>query len=407
MITEFKIEGFKSFGTPEQTLHLGRLNFLVGANASGKTNVIKALQFLQNAVLQNADFAVNELNGAAEVRNKILRERDQPKPVKIGVQMDLAPAPIRFSAGNGHEFRFLSFNYEVKLDLRKPSGLAEVVAESLTSNLLDQKEQQLQYRLTRNKSEVEIADPTLAKEQRVQKIQVPGQEATRLALGVGFFSPPCVTLRHIISNWRFYNINPEVARKPAKEIAEVDLGSAGENLAVILHKIEQQNGKGALNSIVAGLRSAVSGFQDLKTKQLPIEGNWAFQFLEEKIQDAINPDSVSDGTIRLLTLLIIANWGSQNAPLICIEEPENGIHPHLSEYLVQIFREAAQQRQFLVTTHNPAFLDHLNPDEVVLCDKTDGFTKIKRASDVPEIKSFQKHFRLGELWVQGTLGGIP
>ncbi len=37
----------------------------------------------------------------------------------------------------------------------------------------------------------------------------------------------------------------------------------------------------------------------------------------------------------------------------------------------------------------------------------DGITKVRQASDVKEVDSFRKHFRLGELWEQGTLGGIP
>ena len=59
-ITELRIEGFKSFGSPMQRLALGSLTFIVGANASGKTNMLSALQFLKMAVLQNVEYACNE-----------------------------------------------------------------------------------------------------------------------------------------------------------------------------------------------------------------------------------------------------------------------------------------------------------------------------------------------------------
>ena len=75
MITELKIEGFKSFGSPEETIELGPLNFVVGANASGKTNLLSALRFLQNAVIHDVSYAVSEMGGNAEVRNKRLRQR--------------------------------------------------------------------------------------------------------------------------------------------------------------------------------------------------------------------------------------------------------------------------------------------------------------------------------------------
>ena len=97
---------------------------------------------------------------------------------------------------------------------------------------------------------------------------------------------------------------------------------------------------------------------------------------------------------------------ARRSSLIAIEEPENGIHPHLSEHVIDILRQAPSQTQFLAATHNPDFLDSLEPDEVILCDKEEGFTRVKRASDVKEIEQFRKHFRLGELWVQGRLGGV-
>jgi predicted ATPase len=194
---------------------------------------------------------------------------------------------------------------------------------------------------------------------------------------------------------------------PFRETSDVNLGPAGENLAVVLHKLEKSNGSNALDSVVSGLKGAIPGFLDIKTTQLPVEGKWAFQIIEEKIKGAINPDSVSDGTIRLLALLVIASWSVNNSSLIVIEEPETGLHPHLSEQVIEILRTASERCQVIVTTHNPTFLDYLEPEEVILCDKKDGFTYVRRASDITDIKAFQKHFRLGELWEQGVLGGVP
>ncbi|MDL1879170.1 hypothetical protein FBQ85_28985, partial [Cytophagia bacterium CHB2] len=198
MITELRIEGFKSFGTPEQVLPLGHLNFIVGANASGKTNLISALRFLQNAVSQNAEFAVNDLGGIAEVRNKIMREREQAKPVKLGLKMSFLDDVIRFKSGKDNELRFQSFSYTLTLDLRNPSGLPEVVSENLIAEIQDEKGEKHKYQLKRDESLVQILDPTDTQGTLPHKIKVPKEESTRLALGVGFFSPPCVILRHII-----------------------------------------------------------------------------------------------------------------------------------------------------------------------------------------------------------------
>ena len=160
-------------------------------------------------------------------------------------------------------------------------------------------------------------------------------------------------------------------------------------------------------SISRELRAIVPGLREIRTTKLPIEDTLAFQIVEDKLKAAINPASVSDGTVRLLALLVVTTRSVQDSPLITIEEPENGVHPHLAEYLVEILRSASERSQIIVTTHCPALLDHLEPQEVILCEKKDGFTKLQRASNVVDIDQFREHLTLGELWSQGAVGAVP
>lgn len=405
MITELKIEGFKSFGTPPQKLQLGSLNFVVGANASGKSNLTSILKFVQLAVREDIGHAVREFGGMAEVRNKKLRERKVPKPTIIDFRMDLGKKINMTNGGKKVGLHVGNCHYVLTLDLRGDEPV--ILAEQLTVEMGDEKKSNSTYQLTRRGNLVTINDPTLNPTDNQKKYYVPEEEIMRLALGVGFFSLPSVLFRQAILNWRFFNISPDGARQPFKETPDVDLGPSGENLSVVLHKIEQLKGRGSLDSILSGLKGAVPGFKSIKSVQLPYEGKWAFQILEEGIPGTINPSSASDGTIRLLALMVIAGWTSHKASLIVIEEPENGLHPHLSEHIVALLKEASKEQQFIVTTHNPSFLDFLNPEEVILCDKKDGFSQVRKASDIGQIEKFRKQFRLGELWIQGTLGGIP
>ena len=85
MITQLQIEGFKSFGSPAEKIELGPLNFIVGANASGKTNLLHALRFLQNAVNHDVSYAVRKLGGNAEVSNKRLH---QHLPVRLAIKVE-------------------------------------------------------------------------------------------------------------------------------------------------------------------------------------------------------------------------------------------------------------------------------------------------------------------------------
>ena len=401
MITEFEIEGFKSFGLPGPKIGLGELNFLVGPNASGKSNLLAGLRFLKNAVMQDVEYAVDDMGGPTEVRNKRLRQRNEPKPIRLRTKIEKTIE----TKGFGKTWRLSSFHYEVSMDLRSDASSPKIEKEELRV-LMSENGRESEFLLQRDATNLLITDPMRPAGKEKQEITVPEGEATRLALSVGFYTLPCVILREEIRNWHFYNINPSVARLPYREGPDLELGHAGESLAVILHQIERQDGERGLDEIVSGLQGAVQGFRGIKTQRIPVEGKWAFQVIEDKIRSGMNPASVSDGTVRLLALLTIATWTARRASLIAIEEPENGIHPHLFEHIIEILRAASRGNQFVLTTHNPAFLDHLEPHEVLLCDKRDGFTRIKRASDVDEIDLFREHFRLGELWVQGTLGGI-
>lgn len=406
MITELSIENFKSFGPTMRSLALQPLNFIVGANASGKTNLLSALRFLKIALLQNVELAVAEFEGGGEVRNKIQRERKESKPIRLRVKID-ASGLGKIRVGKVKDRHVGSFNYLVEIDVRANEEEPVVLREELSASFSDESGEALPYRMSRNQTQVTIEDKAFGQSSQ-EPIPVPSQDKSRLTAGTGFFSPPLVLFRNLVEGWSFFNINPAIARQPFKEAPDMNLGESGEYLAAILHKLEKLNGEhGSFDQIISGLRGAVPGFKGIRTKALEVEGKWTFQVVEDRIRGAINPRSVSDGTIRLLALMIIAHWTARRSTLLAIEEPENGLHPHLSRHIVELLRTASERRQVIATTHNPDFLDELQPEEVILCDKEAGFTKVRHASDIREIKAFRRHFRLGELWEQGRLGGIP
>ncbi|MDO5576573.1 MAG: AAA family ATPase, partial [Fibrobacter sp.] len=117
---------------------------------------------------------------------------------------------------------------------------------------------------------------------------------------------------------------------------------------------------------------------------------------------------MSDGTLKIFTyLLLLASPGP--APLLCIEEPENGLYHKLLETLAQEFRDYADgnknSSQVFITTHQPYFVDHLNPDEVwILEKKEDGFSSARRASADPIIQNLvDEGLPLGSLWYSDYL----
>lgn len=402
MITELRIENFKSFGSGMSPLALCPLNFIVGANASGKTNLISALRFLKIAMLQSVEVAANEYGGTGEVRNKILRERDTPKPLRITLRVKVPTG--RFRSRQGVIYSISSYHYRVEIDLRASDGVPVVLSEHLDAELALPNKETATFQLNRSRESFTVLDPLSDPDARKHAIEE--DDSTRLVAGSSFIGPVVGRFRRFIERWSFFNINPDVVRQASKDVVDPDLGEAGEALATILHRMEK-SGNGGINNLIQGLRGAVPSFKGVRSRPLEVEGKRTFQIIEERLRAGINPRAASDGTVRLLALMVIVYWSAERASLVAIEEPETGLHPHLARNVVELLRTASTHSQVLATTHNPDFLDELEPSEVILCDKEDGITKVRQASAVAEVDSFRKHFRLGELWEQGTLGGIP
>lgn len=300
----------------------------------------------------------------------------------------------------------IAASYELQIDLRSDDTNPSVVSESFQSELVTD-EKIVTYTLERDANGVRVIDPTNSEKAQRNEI-VPAQEKAHLAIANAYFGLPALLFRESVAGWNFFNISSEIARLSSREVPGVQLGSHGENLAAVLHEIEKANGTGCMKTILNALRGAVPRIKEIKPLRTEVEGKWTFQIVEDRIR-SLTPFSISDGTIRLLTLLVATCWSARKSSLLVMEEPENNLHPHLCEQLVAMFRAVAEEHQIVVTTHSANFLDYLQPDELLLCERDDEttFTRLVRASDRENINIFRRKYTIGELWLQGELGGIP
>ena len=120
---------------------------------------------------------------------------------------------------------------------------------------------------------------------------------------------------------------------------------------------------------------------------------------------SIPASRLSDGSLRYLCLLTLL-CDPEPPPLICIEEPELGLHPDLLPKLADLLVEASTRTQVVVTTHSEILIDAFTerPEDVVVFEKHDGATQMKRL-DQNELSSWLERYRLGELWSRGDIGG--
>ena len=117
---------------------------------------------------------------------------------------------------------------------------------------------------------------------------------------------------------------------------------------------------------------------------------------------------MSDGTLKFLAYLLLME-DPDPAPLVGIEEPENGLHHQLLSLLASEFKDFAEKPrgpQVLITTHAPSLIDALTPEEVWILEKSDdGFARARRAADIPEIRDlFDEGLPMGSLWYSNHFG---
>ena len=192
-----------------------------------------------------------------------------------------------------------------------------------------------------------------------------------------------------------------VFREPQKADLRNDmLEEDFSNLGLFLNRIKTRHPQ-ASRAILDGLADLYYGISDFNVL---IEGGTVQVFFTEG--DFVIPATrLSDGTLRYLCLLTIL-CDPDPPPLICIEEPELGLHPDVLPKLADHLLEASNRTQLIVTTHSDVLVDAMSdqPEAVVVCEKHHGSTEMSRLS-ADDLKVWLGKYRLGELWIRGELGG--
>jgi predicted ATPase len=172
------------------------------------------------------------------------------------------------------------------------------------------------------------------------------------------------------------------------------------NLGLFLNRLKTRH-PAAARAILEGLSDLYDGLTEFNVL---IEGGTVQVFFTEG-EFVIPATRLSDGTLRYLCLLAIL-CDPNPPPLVCIEEPELGLHPDVLPKLADHLLAASRRTQLIVTTHSDVLVDAMSdqPESVVVCEKHDGATSMTRLA-ADDLQAWLKKYRLGELWIRGELGG--
>jgi predicted ATPase len=191
-----------------------------------------------------------------------------------------------------------------------------------------------------------------------------------------------------------------VFREPQKADMRNDrLEEDFSNLGLFLNRLRRS--PQVKSSILAGLQDLYTGVSDF---DVSIEGGTVQVFFTEG-EFTIPATRLSDGTLRYLCLLAIL-CDPNPPPLICIEEPELGLHPDILPKLADQLVAASERTQLIITTHSDILVDALTelPEAVVVCEKDEGKTVMHRLEKAG-LEGWLDKYRLGQLWTKGQIGG--
>jgi predicted ATPase len=382
LIEQLRLSNLLSFGANSDPLTLGALNLVIGPNGSGKSNLLEAIDLIRNAPDQLSkpiqDGGIRDWlwkGGTLTPTACIDAVIANPKgPINLRYSMSFTEVAQRFEIKDerienekpdaSHAAPYFYYHFQGGRPILNVKG----------------KKRGLQ------REHIDVERSILA--QRRDPDQYP--EITYLA--------EIFPKIRLYREWSFGRHSaPRVAQKT--DLPNDLLESDASNLGLVLNRLRRD--PTVKTRLLEALRKLYDGIDDYDVQ---IEGGTVQVFFHER-GITVPATRLSDGALRYLCLLAILCHPNP-PPLVCIEEPELGLHPDILPTIAGLLRDASERCQLIVTTHSDVLVDAMTdmPEAVLICEKKDGATNLRRLSRV-DVEIWLDRYRLGELWTRGEIGG--
>jgi predicted ATPase len=356
-----RIQGFKSIRSITLD-ELRPVNIVIGANGSGKSNLLGAFAFLREIAAGRLFNYVGTAGGA----DKILHFGSKTtETISLRVCFDNAGARAGISAQG----------YDLTLSPTVGDGLFP------------------------SREEIRFAGyPTSLIEWQQ------GREA-----GVSNLASEVVTkgLRQGLDQWRLYHLHDtSYMRKTARVPDKRSLRADGSNLSAFLYHL-RENWADSYNLIVRTVQRVAPFFDNFELNPMENTDNIQLEWRHKGSDLYFDASQMSDGTLRFIALATLFLQPVQyRSSLILVDEPELGLHPYAIELLAALIRQAAVDTQIIVSTQSSLLLDHFEPEHVLVADRVDGATQLT-SLDSARLAKWLEDYSLGQLWEKNEFGGRP
>jgi predicted ATPase len=383
MIKSITLSNFLSYGPTSNPVELRALNVIIGPNGSGKSNLIESIELLR-ATPKDLLTPVRDGGG---VRDWLWKGVAKPPIAKIDavIENPKSPVPLRYvlsftevgqrfeivdervereSPDQGHQNPYLYYKFESGHGFLNVKG----------------KQRRLQY---------EDIDPVAS---ILSQRKDPDQYPELTHLGNTFAK------MRLYREWSFGRYT--IPRLPQKaDLPNEHLEPDASNLGLVLNRLRRE--PAVKKRLMEALHALYDGIDDFDVQ---IEGGTVQVFFHEG-RYVVPATRLSDGTLRYLCLLAVLCHPNPG-PLVCIEEPELGLHPDVLPTLADLLKEASERTQLIVTTHSDVLVDTLTdmPEVVLVASRDESGTRLQRL-DAEKLKPWLEKYRLGQLWTRGEIGG--
>ncbi len=367
-LTRLKARRYRS--VRNDTIDIGSLNLLIGANAAGKSNVLDALRFLHEGVVSRDFHAPMHARGGIV---HLAWKGEQAKETELAATVVDGETTYEWSVSlvrDGYEFQVEEHLYRVS-------------PGSPRNEILHARRGRGWWWSGEERQEVPLQqEPT----------------ACALAAAAADASFEARNVAAFVRRWGFFDPNPFLLRRDWGGLESGRFDPYGRNLAETLHTLHQTSPE-TFDEVVAATQSVLG----LPSRIEPRESNDRFYFVQEEpgLDYPVHQMGVSSGTLRVLALMT-ALLAEPQSNLIGIEEPENYVHPTALRDFAQHLLKAKDRVQFVVTTHSPLLLDFLDDPASVRVVKrgVDKATTVLARDDPDGIRKAldESGFGLGEYY---------
>ena len=389
MIKSIRLQNF--FGFQDCTINLEKgENVLVGINGSGKSNFFKAIRFLFEMIMSGSvkDLIIDAWGG----RENIIFVENKDKTFNITYFFDVNSFP-EFNATESKEENILELEIKCRF-----VGAGDYKPSLLLSKYTNG--EKIEIYKQEGKTGIVLWDNG---KKASDNYDVPEDMDFYLPDLSNNDEPQILdTFCSLIRTYAYFDTSENgKIRLASTPRTTFRLNQTGDNLTRLLHTFKLNNKK-VFREIVSALKKVNANFSDIDFNLF--SSNIELLIEETGFNKSIPISNISDGTIRFLCLMSIL-YNPKRGTVICIDEPELGLHPDMIRTLAEAVEYAAKTSQIIISTHNPDLLNHFSVENIRVFEKNENNATIVSQYDVDQFDEFMNKYMTGQLWRQGHLGG--